>query len=166
MPIHDPNDPVADGGGWDIQSQLKLEPLAPAEDRVGYRRPPRHSRFQPGQSGNPGGRPLGVKSLSDIVRKIVGQKVTVTENGRTRRIPRIEAILLRAASEASRGDAASLRLVLQLAERHGESAQTGAERETIAAEDVAILRRYFPDLARPTPEPVDPDGNAEAEHGL
>src|SRR6202046_709310 len=57
-------------------------------------------RRPPGQSGNPRGRPPGVKSLSDIVRKIIGQKVTVTENGRARRIPRLEAILLRAAGEA------------------------------------------------------------------
>jgi hypothetical protein len=164
MPIHDPNDPVADGGGGDKQSHLEGEALATAEERVGYRRPPKHSRFQPGQSGNPGGRPLGVKSLSDIVRKIVGQKVTVTENGRTRRIPRLEAILLRAASEASRGDAASLRLLLQLAERYGESAQSGAERQTIAADDVAILRRYLPDLASLRPEAVGPETSAEAEH--
>jgi hypothetical protein len=165
MPIHDPNDPVADGGA-DKQSHLEGEGLATAEERVGYRRPPKHSRFRPGQSGNPGGRPLGVKSLSDIVRKIVGQKVTVTENGRTRRIPRLEAILLRAASEASRGDASSLRLLLQLAERYGESAQTGAERQTIAAEDVAILRRYLPDLASLAPEAVGPKTSAEGEHGL
>jgi hypothetical protein len=164
MPTHDPNDPFADGRGGDKQSQLKLEPLATAEERVGYRRPPKHSRFQPGQSGNLGGRPPGVKSLSDIVRKIVGQKVTVTENGRTRRVPRLEAILLRAASEASRGDAASLRLLLQLAERYGESAQTGAERQTIAADDVAILRRYLPDLASLAPEAVGPETSEEAEH--
>ena len=68
-----------------------VEVAADADNRVGYRRPPRHSRFQPGQSGNPRGRPRGVKSLSDIVRKIVGQKVTVTENGRVRRVPRLEA---------------------------------------------------------------------------
>jgi hypothetical protein len=136
------------------------------DDRVGYRSPPKHSRFQPGQSGNPGGRPLGVKSLSNIVRKIVGQKVTVTENGRTRRVPRLEAILLRAASEASRGDAASLRLLLQLAERYGESAQTGAERQTIAAEDVAILRRYLPDPASSEPEAISPVANADVEHAL
>ena len=55
-----------------------------AGNRVGYGRPPTHSRFQPGRSGNPRGRPPGVKSLSDIVRKIVRQKVTVTENGRGR----------------------------------------------------------------------------------
>ena len=94
---------------------------AEANDRVGYKRPPKHSRFQPGQSGNPRGRPPGVKSLSDIVRKIVGQKVTITENGRTRRVPRLEAILLRAAGEASRGDAPALRLLLQLTERYGEA---------------------------------------------
>ena len=49
-----------------------VEAAADADNRVGYRRPPRDSRFQPGQSGNPRGRPRGVKSLSDIVRKIVG----------------------------------------------------------------------------------------------
>jgi hypothetical protein len=165
MSIHTPNDPVAEGGGGDKQSYFEGETPATAEERVGYRRPPKRSRFQPGQSGNPGGRPRGVKSLSDIVRNIVGQKVTVTESGRTRRIPRLEAILLRAASEASRGDAGSLRLVLQLAERYGESAQTGAERETMAAEDVAILRRYLPDLPSSEPEAISPEANAEAEHG-
>jgi hypothetical protein len=139
---------------------------ADADDRIGYRRPPKHSRFQPGQNGNPGGRPRGVKSLSDIVRKIVGQKVTVTENGRTRRIPRLEAILLRAASEASRGDAASLRLLLQLAERYGESAQTGAERQIIAAEDIAILSRYLPDLASSASDGASPETNADAADGL
>ena len=79
-----------------------VEAAADGDSRVGYRRPPRHSRFQPGRSGNPRGRPPGVKSLSDIVRKIVGQKVTVTENGRVRRVPRLEAILLRAAGAATR----------------------------------------------------------------
>jgi Family of unknown function (DUF5681) len=48
---------------------------------VGYGRPPKATRFAPGRSGNPRGRPPGVKSLSDIVRRIVGQKVTVTETG-------------------------------------------------------------------------------------
>jgi hypothetical protein len=124
---------------------------ADADHRIGYRRPPRHSRFRPGQSGNPRGRPPGVKSLSDIVRKIIGQKVTVTENGRARRIPRLEAILLRAAGEASRGDPPALRMLLQLTERYGESAQTGAEREMMGAEDLAILRRYLPDFDDPSP---------------
>ena len=140
-----------------------VEAAADADNCVGYRRPPRHSRFQPGQSGNPRGRPRGVKSLSDIVRKIVGQKVTVTENGRVRRVPRLEAILLRAAGEASRGDARALRLLLQLTERYGESAQTGAEYEMAGAEDLAILRRYLPDFDDPSPTGIAPETDAEAK---
>ena len=138
-----------------------VEAAADADNRVGYRRPPRHSRFQPGRSGNPRGRPPGVKSLSDIVRKIVGQKVTVTENGRARRVPRLEAILLRAAGEASRGDPPALRLLLQLTERYGESAQTGAEREMTGAEDLAILRRYLPDFDDPSRAGMVPETDSE-----
>jgi hypothetical protein len=134
---------------------------ADVDNRVGYRSPPRHSRFQPGRSGNPRGRPKGVKSLPDIVRKIVGQKVTVTENGRARRLPRLEAILLRAAGEASRGDAPALRLLLQLAERYGQSVQTGAEREMTSAEDLAILRRYLPDFDEPSPTGMVPETDSE-----
>jgi hypothetical protein len=166
MLIDDPDDPAADGPGEDRQSHLEGELPTDADNRVGYCRPPKLHRFQPGQSGNSGGRPLGVKSLSDIVRKIIGQKVTVTENGRTRRIPRLEAILLRAASEASRGDAVSLRLLLQLAERYGESVQTGVERETTAAEDLAILRRYLPDLTSAPQEALSLEANAGVKHGL
>ena len=83
-----------------------------------------------------------------------------------RRVPRLEAILLRAAGEASRGDARALRLLLQLAERYGESAQTGAERETVAAEDIAILRRYLPDFDDPSPIGFDPQTDADAGHEL
>jgi Family of unknown function (DUF5681) len=144
-----------------------VEAAADADNRVGYRQPPRHSRFQPGQSGNPRVRPPGVKSLSDIVRKIVGQKVTVTENGRARRVPRLEAILLRAAGEASRGDARALRLLLQLTERYGEIVQTGSDREVTGAEDLAILRRYLPDFDDPSPIGLIPqterDGGSKIE---
>jgi len=90
--------------------------------------------------------------------------VTVTESGRTRRVPRLEAILLRTASEASRGDGRALRLLLQLAERYGENAQTGAEYETIVAEDIAILRRYLPDLDTPSRAAMDAETDADAGH--
>ena len=88
--------------------------------------------------------------------------MTVTENGRVRRVPRLEAILLRAAGEASRGDARALRLLLQLTERDGESAQTGAEYEMTGAEDLAILRRYLPDFDDPSPTGMVPETDREA----
>jgi Family of unknown function (DUF5681) len=136
-----------------------------AEYVVGYRRPPKHARFQPGRSGNPRKRPRGARSLADMIRKIVGQLVTVTENGRTRRIPRLEAVLLRIVGEAMRGEARSLRLLLQLTERYGDSAQTNADREEQAAEDLEILRRYLPDLGAVDSQAADPGNDEEAENG-
>lgn len=164
MPIRNPYEPVAHGGVAEKQSDFEGGPSRPGEEPIGYGRPPKAYRFAPGQSGNPRGRPPGVKSLSDIVRKIVGQKVTVTESGRARRVPRLEAILLRAASEASRGDGRALRLLLQLTERYGESAQTGAERETMVTEDIAILRRYLTDFYDPSPATMNPETDADAGH--
>ena len=122
--------------------------------------------FSPGGAVIPPDVRRASSPLSDIVRKIVGQKVTVTENGRTRRVPRLEAILLRAASEASRGDGRALRLLLQLTERYGESAQTGVERETIGFEDIAILRRYLADFNDPSPTAMDPETDADVGHEL
>jgi hypothetical protein len=37
---------------------------------VGYANPPLNHRFEPGQSGNPTGRPKGSKNLSTIVREL------------------------------------------------------------------------------------------------
>src|SRR5207244_10457945 len=53
----------------------------PASYEVGYGRPPQHSRFKPGQSGNIKGRPKGSKSLKAILEEALSSSVTITENG-------------------------------------------------------------------------------------
>lgn len=57
--------------------------VSPNDEPVGYGRPPRHSRFKPGKSGNPAGRPRGVGSLKSDLADELSQKVQVRENGRT-----------------------------------------------------------------------------------
>ena len=51
---------------------------------VGYGKPPTHSRFQPGQSGNPAGRRKGVRNLKTDVMRTLTTPVKIKEGGRTR----------------------------------------------------------------------------------
>ena len=53
---------------------------------VGYRNPPHHTQFKKGQSGNPRGRPCGSKNLKTLVNEVLNELVTITENGRRRKI--------------------------------------------------------------------------------
>ena len=56
------------------------------DDEVGYKKPPKKTRFKPGRSGNPKGRPKGCKNMRTIVKDILDRNVTIRENGRTRRV--------------------------------------------------------------------------------
>ena len=51
---------------------------------IGYSRPPRHSRFVPGQSGNPRGRQKGVRNLATDVKRTLEAPVKLTEQGKTK----------------------------------------------------------------------------------
>ncbi len=65
----------------------------PATYEVGYGKPPRHSRFKPGQSGNPKGRKRGSKSTGTLLREILDEKVVVREGNREKKLTRKEAWL-------------------------------------------------------------------------
>lgn len=84
---------------------------------VGYRRPPRHTRFQKGRSGNPKGRPR--KSIDDppgediatIVRRVLSEPMNVTLNGRTLRLTVEEALVRKTTAKALAGDLRAFRLL-------------------------------------------------------
>ena len=78
---------------------------------VGYGRPPKATRFQKGRSGNPNGRPRGRRR--DIpYDTLLGQMVTVREEGRERRITAAEAFILQLTKKGLEGDSASARASL------------------------------------------------------
>ena len=52
---------------------------------IGYCKPPKHTRFKPGQSGHPSGRPRGQRNFRTAVREALQEKVTIREGERQRK---------------------------------------------------------------------------------
>jgi hypothetical protein len=111
--------------------------------KIGYRNPPHHTRFKKGLSGNPKGRPKGARSLGGMLSHIIRQKIAVTENGRTRRIPALEVMLRRLANDAMRSEPNALKLLLSLVDRYVDPSEPAADLNTILAEDQAILKHFL-----------------------
>src|SRR5262245_3023091 len=83
-----------------------------------YRRPPLHSRFKPGQSGNRKGRPKGSKSVKTILDRELSALITITEGGVPRKIQNSEALIRSLIVRGIKGDSLAAALVLRLVEEH------------------------------------------------
>lgn len=109
---------------------------------IGFRKPPAESRFQPGSSGNPKGRPRGSKNktsrneetkLSEIILQIANQKVPVQEKDKKIDITMTEAVVRSVAVKAVKGDIRSQKLFLSLKDK----VDAKQEREIIEMVDTA-----------------------------
>lgn len=110
---------------------------------VGYGKPPAASRFRPGQSGNPRGRPRAAKGLNVLVRDTLTQKVAVRTPSGEKRISRIEAALHKTVELAMKGNPRALAQLIKLYAQAVPDARPGAgpqpSEEDLTATDVAML---------------------------
>ena len=79
---------------------------------IGYRRPPERARFKKGKSGNPKGRPPGAKALSTVLAKALNEAVDVTENGRRKRISKMQAMTKQLVNKAASGDPRATQMLI------------------------------------------------------
>jgi Family of unknown function (DUF5681) len=78
------------------------------------RKPPISTRFQPGQSGNPKGRPKGAKSPAAMAHSALERKIRVTDGGSARNMSVREVAMRRLAEKAISGDSKCLDFLLSL----------------------------------------------------
>jgi len=106
---------------------------------VGYGKPPRHTWFKKGQSGNPRGRPSGSKNLKTLLSEALNEPVTITENGRQRKITKREAIVRQVVNCSATPDWRGVKIVFDLLrdiEGQTEPAADEPSAFTVADEEV------------------------------
>jgi hypothetical protein len=96
------------------------EPLQ--SDEVGHGRPPKHSRFKKGASGNPKGRPKGKRNLATVLQATLKERVVVNENGVRRTVTKLDAAVKQLVNKSAEGDLPALRLLAALASSAEEPA--------------------------------------------
>jgi hypothetical protein len=112
---------------------------------VGYRRPPAHTRFKPGRSGNPKGRPKGARGMNTLARELLTARVPVRTGSGEKRMHRIEAVLHKTFELALKGNPRALSQVLSLyasAVPETAAADSPLPAEELTMTDLAILEEF------------------------
>jgi hypothetical protein len=138
-------------------------PKSPGQYDVGYGRPPVHSRFPPGQSGNPAGRQKGQPTPNEIFMKEAARLVKIKRGDTVETITKFEAIVRRMLQSAMEGDIAAARLVfIGLAQNGPDPSERPPEDETsnpalsVTPDDEA-LRRMIARFAHLQPKEEEAD---------
>jgi Family of unknown function (DUF5681) len=114
---------------------------------VGYGKPPVHSRFQKGQSGNPKGRAKGSRNFATIFAEAMAKPVLITENGQRKKISKFAAAMTQLANDAARGDKKSIQLAFAMMQSL-ETATQGQENHDENREKVKVVHIFSGVLAK------------------
>jgi hypothetical protein len=91
-----------------------MPPEKTGDYEVGYGKPPRHTRFAKGQSGNPRGRPRGAKNFTTLLEEALNEPVTVTENGGRRKVSKRQAIVTQLVNRSATADFRAIKLLFDI----------------------------------------------------
>ena len=106
---------------------------------VGYGKPPKHTQFKPGYSGNKKGRPKGSANLFTAAEKLQNERVRIVHNGKQKSISVTEAILRKAGMDALNGNAKAQKIMLDYFEKNERRKEELAQRVEALREDDRTL---------------------------
>ena len=127
------------------------------DDDAGYGKPPRHSQFKKGKSGNPKGRPKGSRNFATDVKKTLVDLVRLTEHGKSRTVSTQYAALMQLREKALSGDARALDGLIKLARLYNDE-EMGEGADKLDATDAEILEAHAAKVLRQA-------GMAQKPHG-
>jgi hypothetical protein len=107
------------------------------DDEVGRGRPPRHTQFKKGQSGNPKGRPKGARNLRTVLEECLLAPMPMAVNGKQVRMATAEVLVKKLAAETSKGSMPAARILMELIQY--VDARSPAPANDAAPEDAGAL---------------------------
>jgi len=130
----------------------------------GYGRPPKNSRFRPGQSGNPRGRPKGASNLKTDVANLLNKRVAIREDGELRYVTRQEAMLLSLYAKAVQGDTKASSQLFTMLTKPDNRDLAPSQYQVVTDNDRAIvedfMRRNVEDFLHRNPVAVKAEGES------
>ncbi len=129
---------------------------------VGYGKPPAHTQFKKGQSGNPRGRPKGTTNLATTLKRTLNEKVTITENGRQKAISKGEAAIKQLVNRAAQGEISFMRLLLPAMHAAEAVLDEQAGKATVDLTDPSILAPLIEQFERGSHVVLAPSSPAES----
>ena len=116
------------------------------DDVVGYRRPPKASRWKKGQCGNPGRkRTRALKGAAEIIDQLFARPVNVVENGSARRANGLEVIVSQLVKKELAGDRRAMAVRLKYAEF---AVRQNVSRDILITSDQSDRRREMAKRAK------------------
>jgi hypothetical protein len=109
---------------------------------LGYKRPPKHSRFRKGVSGNPRGRPKGKRNFATVLKEILEEKVVINEGRARKTVTKLEAALKQLANKAASGDLVAARQLIALV-RSAEQGAVEPPSNQLREDDLKIMQRVL-----------------------
>jgi len=108
---------------------------------VGYGRPPKQHQFKAGQSGNPSGRPKGVRSFKSDLRDELTELVSIKDGNKTIELTRQRAVIRAIVRAAVEGDLRAANTVLNLCSQAlGSEAASSIDETDGSAADQQIVQ--------------------------
>jgi hypothetical protein len=115
------------------------------DDIVGYGKPPIRTRFRPGQSGNPSGRPKGARNLKTDLMAELAETIQVREGDRSRSVSKQRALVKTLVAKALKGEARFAGLLITLILKSAEPAggEPPVSAGDLADDDRAIIEDFL-----------------------
>jgi hypothetical protein len=115
---------------------------APTGDySIGKGRPPVHTRWRPGQSGNPNGRPRGRRNVKSDLKKIASRAIAVRDGETEQRLSLAAANLLAHGVKGAKGDSRSSTLFFNRLDKMGVlDSEEGTENAASSAKCGVIVK--------------------------